>query len=62
MMKKTVAEQQLRSHEIKRIAVAAQVADSTVRRLLSGEPVRPMGRERIEIALRAAGLERLIPC
>jgi len=46
---------------IRKLAVRAQVADSTFKRILAGMPVRPGGRLRAERVLRAAGLAELIP-
>lgn len=49
------------NHLLFRVAVGALVDPRTVRRVLRGEPTRAATRERIEDALRGAGLADLIP-
>ena len=43
------------------IALAAMVAEKTLLKCLLGEPVRPMGRERVRRVLAEMGLEYLLP-
>lgn len=50
------SDSQLNPHELRRIAVAASCDPKTVRRFLTGEPVRPTCRARIESALRTLNL------
>jgi hypothetical protein len=50
----------LPSHRIRAVAVAAEADPRTVRRLIAGERVLPMQRERIERALHQLGLANLI--
>jgi hypothetical protein len=51
----------LPGHRLRQIGVAADVHPRTVARVLSGAPTRGMQRDRVERALREAGLEHLIP-
>lgn len=48
-------------HRVRIIATAALVDPKTVTRVLIGAPTRPSCRERVETALRAAGLAHLLP-
>jgi hypothetical protein len=43
-------------HVVRRIAVAASAHPRTVRRVIDGRPTKAMTRERIEKALREAGI------
>lgn len=51
----------IREHEARRIAVEAKVDPRSVRRVVRGESVRPLTAERVIAALRALGLDHLIP-
>ncbi|MBN2196784.1 MAG: hypothetical protein JW751_28520 [Polyangiaceae bacterium] len=46
-----------RSHLLRTIAVAAECDPRSVRRVLTGQPVRALVRMRIERAIHALGLE-----
>lgn len=46
---------QLSAHEIREVAVRAQVDPRTVKKFILGEEIRPMARERITDAMEALG-------
>jgi hypothetical protein len=51
----------LPSYELRRLSVLAHVDPRTLLKAIRGEPVSPMPLERIQLALREAGLARLLP-
>ncbi len=52
----TLSKRRLPLHQEREVAVAASVDPRTVRRVMAGEPVRIMARERVERALRKLGI------
>lgn len=50
----------LRTHEIREVAVAAEVDPRTVRKALTGETVLPMAHKRIARALEERGWAHLL--
>ncbi len=45
----------LSAHELRQVAVAAEVDPDTVKRYAEGRPLRALSRQRIERALKAMG-------
>jgi len=51
----------LPAHRLREIAYHSSTDPRTVERVIRGMPTRNMPRERVVAALRAAGLENLVP-
>ena len=51
----------LAAHDLRRVAVAADVDPRTVARVVAGEPVQRANRAAVLAALRAEGFAHLIP-
>ena len=59
-MRKSNQAPALPAHKVRKIACAAEADPRTVYKVINGEPTRHQPRERVERALKAAGLEHLI--
>jgi hypothetical protein len=50
----------LPEHQVRALSVAAEVDPRTIKRYLAGAATQGLQRDRVERALQAAGLERLL--